>query len=218
MYKSNSGFAPHRRQGGFIQGAILFALVIIAVVVAAFSLANQDNQTNADSEEARVNATYVLKVGNDVQAAINRAIADGVAPAEVHEDITFTGTSDDGQVGLWDPDLRYLAAAPRFPPAVQGGATPPALAWVGTPVSTGAGDAGVEQVVTIANVSRAVCWRINNVANGTLPGAAPPATLAAATTTAAAGTPALLWREGCFGDNAAAAAHTYFRVVVVDAA
>ena len=36
MYESNSGFAPHRRQGGFIQGAILFALVIIAVVVAAF--------------------------------------------------------------------------------------------------------------------------------------------------------------------------------------
>jgi hypothetical protein len=211
MYKSNSGFAPHRRQGGFIQGAILFALVIIAVVVAAFSLANQDNQTNTDSEEARANATYVLKVGNDLQAAINRAIADGVAPAEAHEDITFTATSADGQVGLWDPDLRYLAAAPRFPPAVQNGTTAPALAWV-EPVSTGAGAAGVEQVVTIENVSRAVCWRINNVANGTLPNAEPPTTL----TTAIALTPN--WREGCFGDNDAENAHTYFRVVVVDAA
>ncbi len=215
MYKSNSGFAPHRRQGGFIQGAILFALVIIAVVVAAFSLANQDNQTNADSEEARVNATYVLKVGNDVQAAINRAIADGVAPAEVHDDITFTATSATGKVGLWDPDLRYLSAAPRFPASAQSGTLAPALVWVAAPLSTGAGGAGLEQVVQLENVNRAVCWRINNVANGTVPNAAPPANLAAATT---GGTPALLWREGCFGNNDAATAHTYFRVVVVDAA
>ena len=214
MKMCSSGFAPRRRQGGFIQGAILFALVIIAVVVAAFSLANQDNQTNLDSEEARANATYVLKVGNDVAAAINRAIADGVAPAEVHDDITFTASSGSGEVGLWDPDLRYLSAAPRFPESVQNGGTAPALAWVGTPVSTGAGSAGLEQVVTITNIGRAVCWRINNVANGTVPNAAPPTSLANATT---AGTPALLWREGCFGNNVAADAHTYFRVVVVDA-
>ena len=210
MYKSNSGFAPHRRQGGFIQGAILFALVIIAVVVAAFSLANQDNQTNADSEEARVNATYVLKVGNDIQAAVNRAIADGVNPAEVNSDITFTNTSATGSVGLWDPNLRYLSAAPRFPASVQNGTTAPALSWA-APLSTGAGGTLGEQVLQIANISRAVCWRINNVANDFLPNQAPPASLAAAILL----TPN--WREGCFGDNGAATAHTYFRVVVVDA-
>ena len=81
MYLRNNGFAPHRRQGGFIQGAILFALVIIAVVVAAFSLANRDNQTSADTEQARVNASFMLKVGNDLQSAVSRAIADGAQPS-----------------------------------------------------------------------------------------------------------------------------------------
>ncbi len=207
MYKSNSGFAPHRRQGGFIQGAILFALVIIAVVVAAFSLANQDNQTSADSEEAKVNATYVLKVGTDIQNAVNRAIADGVNPINAHAQILFGNLSSTTAVALWDPALRYLAVAPRFPAAVQAGATAPGYAWVTPPAGiTGIGGIGVEQVFQITGISEAVCQRINNTVNGTVITSTVPANLGAATT--------LGWREGCHVDGTA---WSYFRVVVVDA-
>jgi hypothetical protein len=207
MYLCNSGFALHRRQGGFIQGAILFALVIIAVVVAAFSLASQDNQTSADTEEAKVNATYVLKVGTDLQNGINRAIADGVDPAQVDTQITFGNVSDTTTVALWDPALRYLAAAPRFPDAVRAApGTAPGISWV-APANAGFGGAGDEQVIQITGIAEAVCQRINNLANATVITATIPATLATAT--------ALGWREGCHV-GAAVPAHTYFRVVLID--
>jgi hypothetical protein len=211
MYKSNSGFAPHRRQGGFIQGAILFALVIIAVVVAAFSLASQDNQTNADSEEARVNATYVLKVGTDIGSAVNRAIADGVSPAVANTQITFTNASDSIAVGLWDPQLRYLSAEPRFPDAALAvSGVDPVYSWVAPVALAGIGAAGVEQVVQIDGIATAVCQRVNNIVNGLVVSAPLPGTLPAA-----AAVDGVSWREGCI---AGVDAGTYFRVVVVDAA
>ncbi len=206
MYLRNSGFAPRRRQGGFIQGAILFALVIIAVVVAAFSLANQDNQTSADAEEAKINATYVLKVGNDLQNGVNRAIADGVDPAQANTQILFSATSTSTAVALWDPALRYLASEPRFPVSVrEAPATPPGFEWPAPTAVSGAGSGGSEQIVEIRGIAESVCRRINNVVNAEVVTATIPATL-----TAAAG---LGWREGCHADND----NTYFRVVVVDA-
>jgi hypothetical protein len=103
-----------RKQGGFIQGAILFALVIIAVVVAAFSLANRDSQNSADTEQARVNASYVLKVGNDIQTAVNRAIADGMAPSDVNANLLLMGATAAPALSIFDPDVKYLVR-PQFP-------------------------------------------------------------------------------------------------------
>lgn len=208
MYLRNSGFAPHRRQGGFIQGAILFALVIIAVVVAAFSLANRDSQNNADSEQAKVNSTFILKVGNDLQSAVNRAIADGADPATINTQIVFTGASSATSLNLFDTTLRYLTE-PNFPEtALANPATAVAYGWE-TPVSvSGVGGTGGEQVINFNNVAEDVCVRINNAVNGTLVTAPPPLNF-----TAAIGlTPA--WREGCVGS---AGAFSYFRVVVTDA-
>jgi hypothetical protein len=208
MYLRNSGFAPQRRQGGFIQGAILFALVIIAVVVAAFSLANRDNQNNADTEQARVNASFMLKVGNDLQSAVSRAIADGAPPSNVINDLTFTPTSASGKVGLFDPALRYLSA-PSYPEtALAPGITSVTYGWQSRVVSgVGSDDAtaGTEAILTVGGLDPAVCARINTTANGTLVTASPPADVA----TAIGGT--LLWREGCVGTG------TYFRAVVTDA-
>jgi hypothetical protein len=204
MYLRNSGFAPHRRQGGFIQGAILFALVIIAVVVAAFSLANRDNQTSADTEQARVNASFMLKVGNDLQSAVSRAIADGAQPDRVTLDLEFTNTSATGKVGLFDPALRYLSQ-PSYPEtALAPGTTLVTYGWQSR-VITGVGGGATEAILTVAGLDPAVCARINTTANGTLVTASPPADVA----TAIGGT--LLWREGCVGSG------TYFRAVVTDA-
>ncbi len=209
MYKSNSGFAPHRRQGGFIQGAILFALVIIAVVVAAFSLANQDNQTSADSEQAKVNATYVLKVGTDIQGAVNRAIADGVNPVNANTQIALSATSTATAVGLWDPALRYLVGEPRFPATALASGTAATFNFPGPVAVSNVGGGNTEQIIEIGNIALAVCRRINSTVNGVVVTAALPGTLNAATVTNG-------WREGCYGSGTGA--HTYFRVVVVDAA
>jgi hypothetical protein len=207
MYLRNSGFAPHRRQGGFIQGAILFALVIIAVVVAAFSLANRDNQTSADTEQARVNASFVLKVGNDLQSAVSRAIADGAKPDSVTTDLVFSDTSSPTTVGLFDPALRYLSQ-PSYPETAldnPNAVNPITYEWLDPSVAiTGVGGPATEAILTVGGLDTAVCQRINTTANGELVTADLPLTVAAAIADSN-------WREGCVAGG------TYFRAVVTDA-
>ena len=209
MKMCSSGFAPRRRQGGFIQGAILFALVIIAVVVAAFSLANRDSQSSADTEQARVNASFVLKVGNDLQTGVNRAIADGFPAKDVKGKLVFK-TAADGELDLFDSTLKYLIR-PQFPTtALQDSSKQPfdataPLARFTTHVVVGAGSVDKETVIEVSNLKEDVCKRINVTTNGKLVTDDPDATVAAAA--------ALGKREGCVG---AGEAFSYFRVVATD--
>jgi len=214
MNMCSSGFAPRRRQGGFIQGAILFALVIIAVVVAAFSLANRDSQSSADSEQARVNASFVLKVGNDLQTGINRAIADGFNPGNLEANMSFTsGESDGDNLKLFDPTLKYMVR-PQFPTTalVVGGGQPfrdettNDVEWELKDI-TDVGGPDKDAIVKVAGLREDVCKRINVTANGVLVSAPVPTGI---DTTESAG-----WREGCFSEGTS---FTYFRVVATDVA
>ena len=160
MKMCSSGFAPRRRQGGFIQGAILFALVIIAVVVAAFSLANRDSQSSADSEQARVNASFVLTVGNNLQTAVSRAIADGFQPGEIVTNMKFiqSEATADGELNLFDESLKYMIRPPFPLTALEDTADQPFTA--STTTATWAEDnvAGVgvegenEAIIVIGNI------------------------------------------------------------------
>ena len=212
MKMCSSGFAPRRRQGGFIQGAILFALVIIAVVVAAFSLANRDSQSSADSEQARVNASFVLKVGNDLQTGINRAIADGFNPANLEGSMIFNnGGSDGTTLNLFEENLKYMVR-PQFPlTALLDGETQPfadtgdnGIGWE-TQAITGAGDAAQEEaIVTVTGLKEDVCKRVNVTANGVLVSAELPGEVGGEDGD---------WREGCYADGTD---FIYFRVVATD--
>lgn len=217
MKMSSSGFAPRRRQGGFIQGAILFALVIIAVVVAAFSLANRDSQSSADSEQARVNASFVLKVGNDLQTGINRAIADGFNPANLDPDSTagsmvFNSDASDGTVlNLFEENLKYMIR-PQFPNTAL--VDPDSQPFADTATNgvalvlaniTGVGDAAAsEAVVTVTGLKEDVCKRINVTANGVLVSADVPAAIDDDSNG---------WREGCYKSGTE---FVYYRVVATD--
>jgi hypothetical protein len=220
MKMCSSGFAPRRRQGGFIQGAILFALVIIAVVVAAFSLANRDSQGSADTEQARVNASFVLSVGNNLQTGVSRAIADGLLPSQ----LTSAGTllnqtaSSSTALNLFDPNLKYIVRPP-FPPTAlfaadtvqpfagsDNAGTGATANWTSKAV-TGAGGANLEAIIQIPGLKPEVCKRINVTANNVLVTAALP--------TALTDTTIASWREGCFGTDTASG--TYFRVMATDA-
>ena len=211
MKMCSSGFAPRRRQGGFIQGAILFALVIIAVVVAAFSLANRDSQSSADSEQARVNASFVLKVGNDLQTGVNRAIADGFAPGQLIGKMKFKATTTAGELDLFNPTLKYLIR-PQFPTtalivdAVQPFGDPEtgidATAELSAAAAIdGVGGAAKDVVLLITDLREDVCKRVNVSTNNVLVTATPP--------TAVAG------REGCYSANGTSG-FTYYRVVATD--
>ena len=219
MYLRNSGFAPRRRQGGFIQGAILFALVIIAVVVAAFSLANRDSNSNADAETARVAATLVLKTGSDIQSGVNRAVADGLPASDVATKLEVAGTVDSGNTNLFDSTLRY-ASRPQLPEngladgsaATQPFAESGGTAALATGALSGFGSTQQEVYMTVPGLTKLVCQRINNLANGTSTTEGPPA--ARGDVTQADGTKVRV-NEGCYGDDTND--YTYFRVLLIDA-
>ena len=214
MKMCSSGFAPRRRQGGFIQGAILFALVIIAVVVAAFSLANRDSSNSADNEQARVNAAFVLKVGSDIQTGINRAVADGFPTVDIQQKLLLNvdSTTAAGAMSLFDRTLRYVAR-PQFPPtALDDGSSQPFIAGASGATAvrfdavavTGVGGSEEDVLLEIPNLRNDVCRRINVTANNLLP-TAPP--LEDAGEGGA--------REGCYAASAGGSG-TYFRVVATD--
>ena len=217
MKMSSSGFAPRRRQGGFIQGAILFALVIIAVVVAAFSLANRDSTNNADNEQARVNASFVLKVGSDMQTGINRAIADGFPSSGIPTKLLLLADSSEAadELSLFDPTLRYVSR-PQFPPTALddptaqpfdvGEAGELKVSFDASSNITGVGTADLDVLLLVPNLRNDVCRRINVSANNLLP-SAPPLESAGVDGT----------REGCFAESEDGAG-TYFRVVATDVA
>ena len=215
MKMSSSGFAPRRRQGGFIQGAILFALVIIAVVVAAFSLANRDSQSSADSEQARVNASFVLKVGNDIQTGVNRAVADGLQPTDISSKLGLAKTAPTGGLVLFDPTLKYMVR-PQFPatalatastaqPFTGNTADADGTGATATFAATAAGLTGVggsdkEVVIKVPGLKKDVCSRINVTTNGKLVTDAIPTAIDS--------------REGCYLDDTV---YTYYRVIATDA-
>jgi hypothetical protein len=220
MYTRNSGFAPHRRQGGFIQGAILFALVILAVVVAAFSLASRDSNSSADTETARVGATLVLKTGSDIANGISRAVSDGLPAADVQEKLVLTGTVAAGSLDLFDTTLRY-ASRPEIPENALADGTEADQPF-GAATTTGAailssedvlGSTLEETILEVPGLTKLVCQRINNLTNNLLVSDAPPASVDAAVS--ADGTTQA--REGCYAADPDDGPFTYFRVVLVDA-
>ncbi len=189
-----------RRQGGFIQGVILFALALIAVVIGVFSTSNSSVDTRTDREEARLNAALLLKVGSDLQDSVNRAVADQRDIATM----VLTNPPGNGRFFLWDPVVRY-GSAPTLPITLRANraAVP---AWsVAYAAFTGQGSNITEQVVQLSNVSDEVCRRLNASAEGIAynPAAPIPAGL-----NEVAALPRL---QGCF-------ANTFYRVVSMDVA
>jgi hypothetical protein len=182
--------------------------------VAAFSLANRDSHSSADSEQARVNASFVLKVGNDLQTGINRAIADGFSPANLEDNMVFNNDDSEGtKLNLFDPTLKYMVR-PQFPTTalVVGGGQPfldaatHGVAWTVEAI-TDVGGADADAIVTVTGLKEDVCKRINVTANGVLVSAGLPAGIDTGESVG--------WREGCYasGDD-----FIYFRVVATDVA
>ena len=105
--------SPARRQGGFIQGTILFALAILGVIIAAFAVSNTGSNTNTDTERDRVNAGVVIKSGSDLQDAVARAMADNWQPSVITLDSTVT-TAVPTDLYLFDSRYKY-GVEPRVP-------------------------------------------------------------------------------------------------------
>lgn len=192
------------RQAGFIQGAILFALALIGILVAAFATSNQGVSTQTDSEEARINASLLIKAGSDVQDAINRAVADRINLIEV----VITPTADADDIELFSPELRF-GSLPVLPATAATDGVVTTLVWSMTPDPVpNVGEDDNELIAELAGVSQVVCRRIEAAVQGIPfnPNVALPEAIPATDPGR---------REGCYSAAATGTA-TYYRVVSVD--
>lgn len=203
MHTSYALSRHHRRQGGFIQGTILFALAILGVIIAAFAVSNTGSNTNTDTERDRVNAGVILKAGSDLQDGFSRALGDNwQAP-----DVALSGTTAASTplLNLYDTAYKY-AVAPRLPD--QAFTDGSADAFSVTDVHTGLGSSTEERVVTLTGLKATVCRRINNLVAGT------PWDATATIPANAGAAYAINASEGCHVGSGSS--HTYYRVVAVD--
>ena len=218
-------------QSGFIQAALLFGIALMTAVLGGFALANRSPTSQTDVEQAKVNASVILKQASDLRDGVARYSSDFGSSA-VENTMDFSLTSNQG---LFDPAARY--ASPQIMPTsafVAGPATvinPPgspgpltAGHWYLNRATTGNGlaSASVDPMVVLPGLRSDVCGRVNNLLYGITPNVASipvstgdTADWANDTTSADGGISALAavagWPEGCVAT--ADGDYVYFKVV-----
>lgn len=209
---------PH--QGGFIQAALLFGIALMTAILGGFALANRSPTSQTDVEQAKVNASVILKQASDLRDGVGRYASDFGASAVVST-MNFTNTTG---VGLFDPAARY--ASPQVMPtsaftAAKAIATPSANAaghWnlnKGTP-GNDLGTAAADPMVVLSGLRQDVCGRVNTLLYGS--SAIPTAGGTVANFTGASsdgqisGVAGVLgWPEGCVVTSDTS--YVYFKVV-----
>ena len=123
-----------RREQGFVQGVLLFALAVLVAMIAAFAFANNGSNNSADRENAKVTATVLMKQASDIQDAVSRFVSDGrslaymcvaVDTSEVASRDTCPATTG---VDLFGADNGY-AAAPTAPAAAFAATNTASRVW-----------------------------------------------------------------------------------------
>ncbi len=165
-------FPPVAKQAGFIQAALLFGIALMTAVLGGFALANRSPSSQTDVEQAKVNASVILKQASDLRDGVARYASDFGASA-VTSTMNFSTTTD---VGLFDPVGRY--ASPQIMPtsafatgedtSIKAPAATVAGHWyinkltVGNALSTGAAD----PMVVLPGLRLDVCQKINRLLYG----------------------------------------------------
>lgn len=98
-----------QKQAGFIQAALLFGIALMTAVLGGFALANRSPTSQTDIEQAKVNASVILKQASDLRDGVARYSSDFGSSAVLTMD--FSNTAEQG---LFDPSARY--ASPQIMP------------------------------------------------------------------------------------------------------
>lgn len=207
-------------QSGFIQAALLFGIALMTAVLGGFALANRNPTSQTDVEQAKVNASVILKQASDLRDGVARFSSDFGSSSVLTMDFsTTTGT------GLFDPAARY--ASPQIMPTSTFASgedtsikTPAALTaghWyvnkntLGNTLATVAAD----PMVVLPGLRPDVCGRVNTLLYGTNTIPTGTGTLANWIGNAEAGISASAgmagWPEGCIITSDAK--YVYFKAV-----
>ena len=162
-----------QKQTGFIQAALLFGIALMTAVLGGFALANRSPTSQTDVEQAKVNASVILKQASDLRDGVARYSSDFGSSA-VQTALDFSNTTNQG---LFDPAARY--ASPQIMPTTafaNGEDTvikaPSALSaghWYINKVTPGKGLAtgAVDPMVILPGLRQDVCGRVNTLLYGT---------------------------------------------------
>tara|TARA_Y100000815_G_C13319353_1_gene491701 strand:- start:628 stop:1320 length:693 start_codon:yes stop_codon:yes gene_type:complete len=168
-----AAFLRKQKQAGFIQAALLFGIALMTAVLGGFALANRSPTSQTDVEQAKVNASVILKQASDLRDGVARYSSDFGSSA-VQSTLDFSNTANQG---LFDPTARY--ASPQIMPttAFANGEdttikSPSALSaghWYINKVTPGKGLAtsSEDPMVILPGLRADVCGRVNTLLYGT---------------------------------------------------
>ena len=122
-------------QQGFIQAALLFGIALITAVLGGFALANRSPTSQTDAEQAKVNASVILKQASDLRDGVARYASDFGSSAVLNTlDLSATANT-----GLFDPQFRY--ASPQIMPRATFRDPTSTYATIKSPSAAAAGSA-----------------------------------------------------------------------------
>jgi hypothetical protein len=159
-------------QSGFIQAALLFGIALMTAVLGGFALANRSPTSQTDLEQAKVNASVILKQASDLRDGVARYSSDFGSTA-VTSTMDFSATTS---VGLFDAAARY--ASPQIMPSGAFGASEdkaikapgPLVAghWYlnRTTPGNGLGTVSADPMVVLPGLRQDVCGRVNTLLYG----------------------------------------------------
>jgi hypothetical protein len=156
------------RQQGFIQGAIIFALALIAIIIATFSSGSSDTADNVNKEQAKAYAGSIVAAGAKLYAAYLQAQTDRRVPfvSNAGSFISIVGTATAPDVG--GQDTWALASYARLPTMDSGAFSDdkPSNAWIFLDKKTNSSDAACDTALCtlylqLPNLKRSVCEAIN---------------------------------------------------------
>ncbi|MDH4395305.1 MAG: hypothetical protein QE278_06480 [Limnobacter sp.] len=220
-------FKRNHKQEGFIQAALLFGIALITAVLGGYALANRTPTSQTDQEQAKVNASVILKQAADLRDGVQRYSSDNGSSA-VQTVMDFSTGTD----GLFNVTNRY--ASPQvMPSTVFDGGAPAPITTIKTPAAgsaghwyfikthlgNGIGSGTADPMVALPDIRQDVCGRVNRLLYGS--DTIPTVTGAVTTVTGdtvldlatSAGTPVPAgWAEGCY-QLETGSEYVYFKVL-----
>ena len=213
------------REQGFIQAALLFGIALITAVLGGFALANRSPTSQTDAEQAKVNASVILKQASDLRDGVARYAGDFGSSAVLNTlDLSAVANT-----GLFDPQFRY--ASPQIMPRATFRDPNSTYATIKSPSAAAAGHwyinkatagnilatTAADPMVILPGIRQDVCGRVNTLLYGS--SAIPTSTAAVAAWIA--GTDGGIssngdvegWPEGCVATNDATPEYVYFKAV-----
>jgi hypothetical protein len=165
-------------QAGFIQGAILFGIALLAAVMGGFALLNRTPLGSRDNQQAKLNASVFVKQGYNLRDGTSRYSYDKGSADNMTFD-TLSGT------GLFDTTKQY-AIVQVGPSLSYGGG----MATNVAPSDPRAGSYTIHKGITVPEIGTAsaewlgatvfsdslTCQAINTLIFGSSAPASPPAT------------------------------------------